>query len=1424
MSSSLEAPSPPPPSSSPPPAPQSAMTVDFSAYGLSSFVGGTDNATQALYLFPEAAAFSPKDQKGPSPPTSRAYDHAGDAMLSAINYGEDEVLNEGFEVPFGSLDGLLRLPPRPATAPADASPFDLLGDSELQLSPPQAFGAATHGPDSVVGSSGDPPGASLSLPCISLPSDKEMGRLSPALSAAAAATGIRPIAKVGGNGGRAPSAQPCPVCGKVFGNSSALTKHKLTHSDERKYVCSQCQKAFKRQDHLNGHMVTHRNKKPYECDAEGCDKSYCDARSLRRHKENHHASVALTLVPFQAIPLPPQLQLVAFPSEDGGTSVWAPVGGTTQRPLLVAPPTQGTAVQQATPQQPPQQEAQQQTSQRQPSPRPLPQPEGPQLLQQLLEPSKAWTTVPTIDLLMGYISEATCRARISAFCIRKAITPEEVSALFGCVRPSWGHVKRVLKILRAELWRQVRLLYDWLRVILQCEYPEQLAAYKLGKVKRRIAQTTESRWRSVLTPLLRLQGKRRRDNYQDLVVLGGAVLPEDIEKLLRKGPKYACTPSVSAHDLVGLNRDLSSKANQDRERCLLDGMDCLTRCASQLPDNSGSRRLKAINEPVPGHSGSSLPSTTLDAVPMAATECLCSLCHQKLASLSELEQHMRLHQPPATTAATQSTAMFTQGLQATCQPSMERVAVSSSTMPILQPDEVITSVAPSQHRPGPLLPPLNTWAVRPTRPSLTNANNERRRHSDSDHLAFEGSSGLLADLLLGPRRTCRVGSDPGLEPLPSFEQLQGLVASSRSSLVVSPDAMQASMSYGDSHQHEDVFAAISDAFDEEEEEKPDKDMCSFVGNHSLHHGNLGRSPARTTLAQSPVSFDHEVVCVPDSPPLVETKEIKTEPSYEQMDVRQNAETSDVRRTAQMPTSVMVSTIVHSNHPAKPIGHSVMPDVGSTETPDVPEASLETKKPLENSGSEEVQVSSCRAAECDDDDVFLSPIPTCPLRSRRKHRPEPLYIPPHVNAIGFPSRLRSPRLWDPCGEAGGCKGSAGVTSPPPYTPPPMLSPLRSGSGLFWHVYSGPRSAGPMTPHAVTPRDRVSAVYPPTSGGGSSAVPQSPLESPCEAPVSEDEGELAPETDILPHVNVGPQYQARLPPLDVEDALKSEHLADLVWDPRIGDHLADDEVENYLEFACCAAVPGGGRNREYAFHVLALCQGNLQEATLRLMEREPRLPGGHPLLTYRYPECHRWSREEMERFQEGLATFDKDFLHVATKVGTKNVQQCVEFYYVWKKVVPEEYRRLRCMRRRRELDQAAPEEDDMEEAAGSPSAAPAAIAKPTMPASEPVQPCEPPQEFPCRLCGSLVCASQRVQGVCQSEKPQCPHEEPRSPSFGAQQPIRILSAGGSIVADASPPPRLVLLPSFAAIAQHLGRMFWPIAPCPPFVSSLYMACKY
>ena len=96
----------------------------------------------------------------------------------------------------------------------------------------------------------------------------------------------------GATGSGSKLSQACSVCSKTFSNASALAKHRLTHSEERKYHCNICSKAFKRQDHLNGHLLTHRSTKPFACTAEGCGKSYCDARSLRRHRENHHSGLA----------------------------------------------------------------------------------------------------------------------------------------------------------------------------------------------------------------------------------------------------------------------------------------------------------------------------------------------------------------------------------------------------------------------------------------------------------------------------------------------------------------------------------------------------------------------------------------------------------------------------------------------------------------------------------------------------------------------------------------------------------------------------------------------------------------------------------------------------------------------------------------------------------------------------------------------------------------------------------------------------------------------------------------------------------------------------------------------------------------------------------------------------------------------------
>ncbi|MEE6511468.1 hypothetical protein FKM82_018014 [Ascaphus truei] len=85
----------------------------------------------------------------------------------------------------------------------------------------------------------------------------------------------------------------CGLCGKVFGSASSLSKHCLTHSQERVHVCKVCSKAFKRQDHLTGHMLTHLKTKPFMCIEQGCSKSYCDYRSLRRHYEVQHGLCSL---------------------------------------------------------------------------------------------------------------------------------------------------------------------------------------------------------------------------------------------------------------------------------------------------------------------------------------------------------------------------------------------------------------------------------------------------------------------------------------------------------------------------------------------------------------------------------------------------------------------------------------------------------------------------------------------------------------------------------------------------------------------------------------------------------------------------------------------------------------------------------------------------------------------------------------------------------------------------------------------------------------------------------------------------------------------------------------------------------------------------------------------------------------------------
>ncbi|KAG8190118.1 hypothetical protein JTE90_026688 [Oedothorax gibbosus] len=309
----------------------------------------------------------------------------------------------------------------------------------------------------------------------------------------------------------------------------------------------------------------------------------------------------------------------------------------------------------------------------------------------------------------------------------------------------------------------------------------------------------------------------------------------------------------------------------------------------------------------------------------------------------------------------------------------------------------------------------------------------------------------------------------------------------------------------------------------------------------------------------------------------------------------------------------------------------------------------------------------KGEDSNDDDVFLSPtsLPTSPLKHKKKRRPEPIYIPPYVNTSHFhSSRLRSPRRphhFDP---------QKTPLSPPPYTPPPMLSPVRSGSGLFWHILSG--STGSLTPK--------SAPITPSFGlGRKASVSESISEN-------EEEYEEVPESDSVPHVNIGSNYQAKIPPFNphFKDTLMEKHRADKVWDPTSVDSLTDEEVELYLDLSCCALVPGGGRNKEYALHLLQICKGNIKDAIMSLMDCKPRLPPHHPLLSFQYTENDQWSPEEIEAYHQALLKCDKDFFNIAKEISGKSVKQCIQFYYLWKKVCPDEYKRIRFIRRRKEQE--------------------------------------------------------------------------------------------------------------------------------------------
>ncbi|KAH6945774.1 hypothetical protein HPB50_009853 [Hyalomma asiaticum] len=101
-------------------------------------------------------------------------------------------------------------------------------------------------------------------------------------------------------------------------------------------------------------------------------------------------------------------------------------------------------------------------------------------------------------------------------------------------------------------------------------------------------------WKCVLLRLPK-EKPQERSNGGGLFALGDTELPAKISDVLKKSPKFALQPKVPARELLSLNQQMAKRMNNnDSERCLLDGVNCLLQTAdrSQVHESRGTLGLQ----------------------------------------------------------------------------------------------------------------------------------------------------------------------------------------------------------------------------------------------------------------------------------------------------------------------------------------------------------------------------------------------------------------------------------------------------------------------------------------------------------------------------------------------------------------------------------------------------------------------------------------------------------------------------------------------------------------------------------------------------------------------------------------------------------------------------------------------------------------
>ncbi|XP_072755383.1 uncharacterized protein [Anoplolepis gracilipes] len=1202
--------------------------------------------------------------------------------------------------------------------------------------------------------------------------------------------------------------QQCQVCGKVFNNASALTKHKLTHSDERKYVCTMCGKAFKRQDHLNGHMLTHRNKKPYECKAEGCGKSYCDARSLRRHTENHHAGskVNESVSPSSPTTGPHTPNTPgsnpSTPSTPGATSTTNGHGHAALKQLLATEPAQTQQQKSATSpganndgltkqqleliqqimQQTQQQQQQTTTQQQQQQRTTTPSTAVATQLQKTQKPSIKSTASPGNISNNSVSGNATSNARSSPKPkvwshsqqqqqqaqqqqqqqqqqvgspgngnVGKGSPSPGNSSSPGTVatsNKSQTEPKPVECNLCHRKFKNIPALNGHMR--LHGGYFKKDAENKKSEKKEVIGpplQTASVSVRALIEE--KIIQKRTTEKNSDIFVneakiFGKRYSTENIYDLAadangNQQPRTNATVFTTQADAVSQIAGKTSfavpapppLAAGEKVRRLSDGehfrqpnvtVGGHATVQKQLQEAQTQAQAQALADLILKGAKVAVKRTTSDPGQRL------HLTYQQPVQSAATNQQPNNQQPQAQPAVTESFTMtgyaedggyFSPSLQDEVFQQVTTVpdsvllhatqldSIQFQTASLLQEqsteqlqDITLEDRYSSQHT---VNPDLQALVNSPLPDSLAEFSTYAAQYTESPH-TLPTQSPL-------PSPLTRHDSPSFTYPTPPASQ-EGLLTGSLP--LLSPQEDPESVRQVSSPLSAAFYtttmssaAAVEEALNEvlpgESEADADLYGSGSPNPHSPLPSPLSATPAPSPLSSLPpssVSSPGPVAFTGTSFPVSPHHALQSQMMPNSEDPLLSSTPKDFtasgRRRFEFQSYKLITSqnlvdfglgngslagiVVDNNGEFKLIQTAglqkanVLVQAGSLSpaltfkkeirlaTPKVEPVTVNlglnvqtTNQQQCNAGGQFNQQQVVNPAkfliqtnhatknnilrhklatgnlpipveqikeELLDEDVFLSPgsLPAgSPVRYSRK-RPRMDGGQYANSSHSYPSRLRKAcdRHWDSS-----------------YTPPPILDPSRPGPGLYARLHQHERDSD----------------FSSDDSQGNDGPP--------------------------PRINIGTRYQATIPPIECngdrgKDGSETDHL---LWDPGINNVLTSTELEMYLQFACCAAVPGGGRNKEYALHLLHMCKGNIHEAMVKLMRPTPMLPVEHPLLSYECHESDRWTSHEMDAFYQGLLKYNKDFSAISRDVGAKTAKQCVQFYYLWKRLCPDEYKRLR-----------------------------------------------------------------------------------------------------------------------------------------------------